>query len=182
MSTDIRQISIAEFTAFVQQPANAPRRFELINGEIVEVPSNPFASVIADLILYAIQHWLISNGKSGYVTGEGGGFIIEGSIFAPDVAYVRELPTSQGYEQIPPVLAVEVISDPRNNTEQTDLRRKLAIYLQAGVVVWVVDHVAQQVEIHRAGQSVDVLGLDDSLSGEDWLPGLTIPVKELFPE
>jgi Uma2 family endonuclease len=175
------QVTIAEFEAFVRLPQNRDKVFELLNGEIVEVPSNAFVSVIAGLILYAIRHWLNTSGRGGHVTGEGGGFIIEGQVFAPDVAYVHELPTSKGYEETPPRLAVEVISDPHSNTEQTDLRRKLVYYLRAGVVVWVVDYVARQVEIHVPGEEVKLVGEVEVLPGGEALPGLELPVKDIFP-
>jgi len=183
MAVNIRQTATYEqFQAFVNLPEHADRRFELIDGEIIEVPSNPFVSVIAGIILYAIRHWLVEGGHKGYVTGEGGGYIISGQVMAPDVAFVRELPTSQGYEPTPPLLAVEVISDPHNNTEQTDLRRKLAYYLRAGVRVWVVDYVARQVEVHAPGDVVHVLAEDGTLDGADILPGFTLAVKDIFPE
>lgn len=38
--------------AFVVRPENSEKRFEYIGGEIVEVPSNPFVSEIAGMILF----------------------------------------------------------------------------------------------------------------------------------
>lgn len=182
MTVNIRPpVTIEQFQAFVALPENTDKRYEWIDGEIIEVPSNPFVSVIAGIILYAIRHWIIEGGYRGYVTGEGGGYIIDGQVVAPDVAYVRDLPTNQGYEATPPLLAVEVISDPYNNTEQTDLRRKLAYYMRAGVVLWVVDYVAQQVEVHEPGAQVRVLNAEDTLDGGDILPGFALPVKDIFP-
>lgn len=176
------QVTFEEFEAFVNLPENSEGRFELIDGEIVEVPSNPFVSVIAGLIAYALHRWLHETKSQGYITGEGGGFIINGQVFAPDAAYVRTLPASKGYEPAPPVLAVEVISDPHNNAEQTDLRRKIAHYMIAGVVVWVVDYVARKVEVHTPNALVQVLGEADKLTGGAALPGFELEVKTIFPD
>lgn len=178
----VQQVTQADFEAFIALPENRERTFEFINGEIVEVPSNPFVSVIAGLILYAIRRWLEQTGRPGYVTGAGGGYIVDGQVFAPDVAYIPTLPSSQGFEPNPPELAVEVISDPHNNVEQTDLRRKLASYRRAGVVVWVVDYVARTVEAHHPQAGVQLVRVDGTLSGGDVLPGFSVPVNDIFPE
>ncbi len=182
MSIEARVLTIAEFQAFANKHERDTRRFELLDGEIIEMPSNAYSSVVANIIAYLIQHWLISTGRKGYVSGEGGGYIVNGQVFAPDVAYMRHLPTNKGYEQTPPLLAVEVISDPQSSAEQTDLRRKLVHYRQANVVVWIVDYVARQVEVHIPDQPVEVYGDAESVPGGDVLPEFTLPVKDIFPE
>ena len=68
-------VTTDEFAAFVQRRENLDKRFELIDGEIVDVPSNPYVSVVAGMILYAIRHWLIAQGRAGYVAGADGGFV-----------------------------------------------------------------------------------------------------------
>ena len=176
-----KQLTLQDFEAFTKLPENSEKRFELINGEIIEVPSNPYVSVVAGLVLFFIRLFLRQNDLPGQVTGEAGGFIIDGHVLAPDVAYVQKLPTNKGYETIPPLLAVEVISDPHNNTEQTDLRRKLIHYMRAGVVVWIVDYVARQVEVHTPEKPVAILQEDDVLTLDDILPGFELPVTDIFP-
>ena len=174
-----QKMSLDAFTEFAQ---NADKMLELIDGEVIEVPSNPFASVIAMRIVTFLSMYLLQNAIEGYITGEGGGFIIDGHVFAPDVAYIDALPTNKGYEEKPPLLAVEVISDPHNNTEQTDLRRKMVHYHRAGVVVWVVDYVAEQVEVHQPDAPVKLLGMDATLDGGDVLRGFELPVRDIFPQ
>lgn len=174
--------NIQEFEAFTKLPENSEKIFELIDGEIFEVPSNPYVSVIANLIGFFIHLFLTQNNLAGHVTGEGGGFIINGHVFAPDVAYVHKLPTNKGYETTPPLLAVEVISNPHSNTEQTDLRRKMTHYMQAGVTVWVVDYIARQVEVHVAGESMALFHEEDTLVIEDILSDFKLAVKDIFPD
>ena len=36
--------------------------------------------------------------------------------------------------------------------------------------------------VHRPGQPVRMLGENDTLDGEDVLPGWTLPVRDLFPD
>lgn len=157
------------------------QRFEWLNGEVIDVPSNPFVSVIAARIIGFLMIYLLQSKRGGYVTGEGGGFMIDGQRFAPDVALVEHLPARVGYESVPPLLAVEVISDPFNNTEQRDLRRKLNHYMRAGVCIWIVDYEAQQVEGHRPDVPVDLYSQDDVIRDEQLLPGFALPVKDIFP-
>ena len=176
------KVTLDEFSRFTQLPENAEKRFELLESEIIEVPSNPFVSVIAARIITLLGMYLMQNDLGGYITGEGGGYIIDGHVFAPDVAYVRDMPMNKGYETTPPMLAVEVLSDPHSNIEQTDLRRKLVHYLRARVVVWIVDYVARQVEIHRPDRNVQVLGENDRLMDEDIFPSLILPVRDVFPK
>lgn len=177
-----RDVTRADFDAWVRQAENRDKRFEYLDGEIIEVPSNPYVSVIAARIITFLSLYLLQQQIAGYVTGEGGGFLVDDQVFAPDVAYVTHLPTRKGYELAPPLLAVEVISDPYNNVEQSDLRRKLAHYRRAGVLVWIVDYAAQQVEVHRADGMVQILSVTDTLTGDAILPGLTLPIADIFPK
>jgi Uncharacterized protein conserved in cyanobacteria len=186
LETEIKQpLTLADFEAFVDLPENSERIFEFISGEIVEVPSNPFVSEIAGLIMFFIRLFLVQNNIAGHLTGEAGGYMVNGERYAPDVAFISyarqpELARS-GYNPNPPELAVEVISDPASVEEQTALRRKLANYLAAGTVVWIVDPSARTVEVYSPGQPVQTVSESGTLSGGDLLPGLRIPVKDIFP-
>jgi len=176
-----KNMTISEFQAFIEQPENTEKRFEFIDGEIIDVPSNPYVSVIAARIVGFLSMFLLQNKAKGHISGADGGFIINGQVFAPDVAYMRHLPTNKGFEQQPPELAVEVISDPTNSTEQTDLRRKLAHYRTAEVTIWVVDYVARKVEVHLPDNTVTIYDDTMKLTAEHILPGFELAVKDIFP-
>ena len=161
------------------------RIFEFIAGEIVEVPSNPFSSLIAARILIVLGIFL--KGKNwGYLTTADGGYMVAGERYAPDVAYIskkRQPELAQkGYNPNPPELAVEVISDEANVREQRELRLKISNYLAVGTMIWVVYPISQMVEVHRPGQPVQVLGVDSTLDGGEILPGFTLAVRDLFED
>jgi Uma2 family endonuclease len=186
MLADIKQtMTVTDFDIWADLPENRARRLEYIGGEIVEVPSNPYVSMIAVRIIGFLLEYLKVN-DLGWVTGEGGGYMVAGERYAPDAAFISRARQPQlarkGYNPNPPDLAVEVISDPDNREEQTALRVKTTNYLAAGVVVWVVDYVMRVVEVHQPGKPVTVLAEDTILEGGDRLPGLMIPVKDIFPE
>jgi Uma2 family endonuclease len=180
MSIDHQVVTIMEFEAFVNLPDHHAGRFELINGEIVAVPSNPFVSIIAMRIAFLIQLFLHQTQLGGYVSGEGGGFVVDGNIFAPDVAYLDKLPVKKGFEPTPPLLAVEVLSEPNNSQEQAELRRKIIHYMRAGVVLWVVDYVNQTIQVMMPDSPVQTLGIHDILQPETVLQGFSLPLTEIF--
>ncbi|MBA2447501.1 MAG: Uma2 family endonuclease, partial [Chloroflexi bacterium] len=47
-------------------------------------------------------------------------------------------------------------------------------------LVFVVNPRRRTVAVHRSGQPVRILGLDDVLDGEDVVPGWTLAVRDLF--
>jgi hypothetical protein len=48
--------------------------------------------------------------------------------------------------------------------------------------VWAVFLEMERVEIHAPGQTVIVLGADDTLDGGAVLPGFKLPLRLIFPE
>ena len=178
--------TVEDFERFIERPENAGRLFEYIGGEIVEVPSNIYASAIAQLVSFFLQLFIREHNIAGYVTGEAGGYMVAGERYAPDVAFIHaskqgEL-TRKGYSPNPPDLAVEIISDVSNSVEQEKLRIKITNYLSVGVLVWVVNPERRLVEVHQVGQPVRLVSEAGRLDGGEVLPGFTLPVKEIFPK
>jgi Uma2 family endonuclease len=174
------------FDAWAERPENADKILELIAGEMVEVPSNPYASKIAMRILHLIALFLDQH-DLGHLTGEAGGYVIAGDRYAPDVAFIRyerapEL-AHTGYHPVAPDLAVEV-DYPSTPQSQRDLRRKIGSYLAAGTLLWIVDPQARVVEVYAPGEptrTVDSTGTLDTLRGVEVLPGFRLAVKAIFP-
>lgn len=171
------------FDLFAELPQNADKLLELIGGEIVEVPSNTFASLISARILGFLFIYLLQN-DIGYVTGEAGGYMVSGERYAPDVAFISKARqpevAKQGYNPNPPDLAVEV-DFPSTYPSQEQLRIKIANYLAAGTVVWVVYPHNQKVEIYVPGKPVKILDINGIIDGEPVLPGFKLAVKDIFP-
>ena len=172
--------TLTEFEAVIALPENADRRFEFIDGEIIEVPSNPFSSEIAIIIAAALLAFVRSK-KLGRVTGEGAGYIVAGRRLSPDVAFVaadrQDQLAREGYNPIAPDLAVEVISP---TDRQPAIRRKLAVYAEAGVVVWLIYPSRRIIEIYAPDQPVEIVTIEDSLNGGDVLPDFSLPVRDIF--
>lgn len=175
-------VSVEEFDRFVALPENADLRFEFVDGEIIEVPSNAFSSELAILIAAALLAFIRPH-KLGRVTGEGAGYIIAGRKLSPDVAFVAAARQDQlareGYNPIAPDLVVEVISP---TDREPAIRRKLAIYAEADVLVWLVRPRRKTVEVYAPDQPVEIMSINDTLDGGEVLPGFKLPVAEIFAE
>ncbi len=176
-------IPVEEFDQFVELPENTDKLFEYIGGKIVEMPSNPYASEISSNLNYLVRSFLKQSTIKGYVTGEAGGYMVSGERYAPDVGFIYKAKgalAKSGYNPNPPDLAVEV-DFPSTDASRDTLRIKIANYLAAGTMVWVVAAEAKHVEIYLPGEPVKVIGFDGALDGGDVLPGFTLAVKDIFP-
>jgi Uma2 family endonuclease len=109
------------------------------------------------------------------------------SVRKPDVSFIRAGRLAndrapEGHCRIPPDLAVEVISP---NDLAYEVEEKVAEYLEAGVpLVWIVNPPMRSVRIRRpktaANGPVAELSGDDTITGEDVLPGFSCKVSEFF--
>jgi Uma2 family endonuclease len=102
----------------------------------------------------------------------------------PDVAYLSHARLSleqyraPGHLAVCPELVIEVISP---NDLADDVDRKIQDWLAAGATaVWSVHPAVQQVFIHRADGSVDVVGPGGVVTAEDILPGFRMSVDDVF--
>jgi Uma2 family endonuclease len=182
MVTGTARMTVEEFDVWVMQPENADKRLEYVGGEIVEVVSNNYSSLVAAKILIKIGIYL-ENNPIGYVTGADGGYQVSGERYMPDVAYISKErqpePCRDAYNVNAPDLVAEVLS-PSDSPD--DLRLKVANFLAAGVVVWVVEPDSKTVEVYTPGQKAYKFSVDDTLDGGDVLPGFSLPVKDIFPD
>lgn len=182
-----KHVTVEEFEQFVEQPENADKLFEYIGGEIIEVPSNLYASLVSSRILGFIFMYLLQH-DIGYVSGEAGGYMVSGERYAPDVGFISKAKgqiAQRGYNPAPPDLAVEV-DFPSTDESRRNLRIKIGNYIAAGTVVWVVDAEQKQVEVYIPGQPVKVFTIKETLDGGgaygvSLLPGFTLAVKDIFP-
>ena len=171
------------------------QRVELVRGRLIvrEVPGmrhGECAMRIGVALSIYLSHDRASRGAAetrGRVLTCDSGFTLArnpDTVRGPDVAYVsRERwagPMPNGYGEFAPDLAVEIRSP---GDRIGALLAKVGDWLDAGAhLVWVVDPKRQQVTVYRADGSQLMLGRDDTLEGDDILPGFTLAITELFAE
>lgn len=163
-------------------------RRELVNGEVVEMaPVGGVHGEITGRFYRRLEDHAARLGRGRVVVGDVG-FVLNlpsdpERVRAPDVAFVstHRLPEGrlpEGFLQGPPDLAVEVLSRTDNPIE---VQQKVRDYLEAGArLVWIVAPQAKTVTVYRADGSARLLREQEQLEGEDVLPGLTIPLEEIF--
>ena len=176
-----KHYTVEEFDQFVDLPINVDKLFEYIGGEVLEVPSNPYSSYLATRLSRHIANF-VEEHQLGFVTGEAGGYIVSGERYAPDVAFIsftkqKEL-AKTGYNPNPPDLAVEVLS-PTDNEKKLSV--KISNYLAAQTSVIVIYPEEREIALHKPGQPVVILGIEDTLTVESVLPNFMVAVKDIFP-
>lgn len=163
-------------------------RYELIEGELIEMaPVGGEHGTIAGEIFHLFRLYDppralgVPTVETGYHPANDRRLLL-----SPDVAFTRKpratFPLPRRFVPFMPDLAVEIQSP---SDSLTQLRRKAAIYLRHGTrLVWLVMPGAQSVEICRLGADGDItsqlITRDGALSGEDLLPGFSLPLRQLF--
>ena len=178
-----RLLTAEEFMHLPDSPDGS--RYELVRGVVVVTPPTqyPHGKYCFRIALLVGSH-VVANGL-GEMTCNDSGVVTEtdpDSVRGPDVAYFSKErmpePPKSGYPDVLPDLVAEVLSP---NDRPGKVQEKVDEYLAAGVrIVWVVDPIDLSVTVHRPAEEKKVLQLGTMITGEDVLPGFSIPVAELF--
>jgi Uma2 family endonuclease len=160
------------------------RKYELVNGRLVEVPTGgrhgkiSSRSVGTDLYRWCTMRETLFDSSTGFRTAQG-------NIRSPDVSVMRteRLPDGKapiGFIDGAPDLAVEIVSP---SEKVGELLTKMAEYFESGTQeVWLLFPERKQVHRYRADMVVEVLNEDDTLEGAPLLPGFSVRVGDLFVE
>src|SRR5262245_57466569 len=174
-----------EFWEWVNRPENQGRRWELQDGEVVEMPSpGELHGVICFLIARLLGNFLFQRGR-GYLCSNDSGLLVRqnpDTVRGPDLMLFDE---SRKLEELSPKFAtgvprlvVEVLSP---SDQMGKVNRRIAQYLRRGVpLVWLVDPDGRFVTVYRPGQELQVVDEGEELTGGDALPDLRMRVDELF--
>jgi Uma2 family endonuclease len=163
-------------------------RRELVNGEVLEMA--PVGGIHGQVTSRACR-WLLDHVErhaAGEVFTGDVGFVLSlpydpERVRAPDLSFLStdRLPGGripEGFLQGAPDLAVEILSPSDNPVE---IQQKVRDYLEGGTrLVWVMAPQAKTATIYRPDGSARLLREHEYLDGEDVLPGLRIPLAELF--
>ena len=179
-------VTADEFWDFVDSIKDETKQFELIYGEIIEMPS---ASPIHNYIVSFLTSLLFTFGRStnlGYGFGDGCTYqLTHNLIFIPDASFVSASKTQKPFPKkflFAPDFAVEIISP--SNT-QREILFKTESYLRYGTkMVWIVYPEDEVVDVWRTmpdgSLNKRTFKKEDTLSGEDVLPNFSLPVSDIF--
>jgi Uma2 family endonuclease len=176
------RMSVAE----LERHGGPEGHWELIDGELVEVPAaRPKHGRIGGAFVVHVGAYAFSQ-NLGYVYLSETGFVIAEdppTLRMPDVSFIRRerLPEErdpEGFFRIPPDLVVEVISP---SDRMADVLTKVSMWLEFGVrLVWLVAPESETVTVFRPDREPRTLSGDESLDGEDVLPGFNLPLRQVF--
>jgi Uma2 family endonuclease len=179
------KLTAEEFLAFVQRPENADRSWELIRGEVIEMPPpNKMHGIVVGQFARLLGNYCYEKGGLYVTTGDAGVLLERNpdTVRGPDVAVYADGKTfdqiEEGYSETFPILVVEVLSP---NDRVSRVIRKINDYLRAGVrVVWLVDCHNREITVHRPGELPLDLDETQELICPDLLPGFALLVKQIF--
>ncbi len=171
---------------FWMMPEVPGTQFELVDGELIEMPT---AGAVHNAIMLLLASMIQSHSRQhrlGRTFGDGLGYILRRNpdvVRIPDVSFVRQenvpesgIPVSFWVGR--PDLAVEIVSP---HDRASAVRAKVRAYIEYGVpLVWICWPATQTISVYAADGSLREKGPDDVLDGEDILPGFTIRVADVF--
>src|SRR5215469_7000192 len=143
-TTAKKLMTAEEFGDWVHQPEQANKWFELVRGEVIELPApmKPHGAVCVNIIRI-LSSFTFEQGK-GYLTSNDSGVILErdpDTVRGPDIAFYEDASTfaelHPKYGEVPPRLAVEVMS---SSDRYTRITEKINDYLNNRVeMVWLIE-------------------------------------------
>jgi Uma2 family endonuclease len=167
----------------IEQLPDDDFRYALIRGELFRMPPPQFRHGRVVMVVGAHLFNFVEEHGLGVITDQSG-FVFErdpDTLLGPDLAFVQRarIPAEENaYPSIVPDLVVEVAS-PSQTGPSIDV--KTAIYLAAGVRrVWVIDPARKTVRVLRADGSETLLHAQDTIDGEEVLPGFQLSVARIF--
>ncbi len=161
-------------------------RYELIQGELIIMAPAGAEHGDTALGLGARIRVFADDNDLGAVFAAETGFLLEqkpDTVRAPDVGFVRKARLPNGkvprsYFPGAPDLAVEVVS-PGDRADEID--DKVKCWLRYGTrLVWLLVPKTRSITVYRSDGTAQVLNVNDTLDGEDVLPGFRFPVNRLF--
>jgi Uma2 family endonuclease len=182
MSVQTGLTTVEELERMIRSEA----RVELVQGEIVTMSPAGFEHGAIALTIAAFLRAFVRQNKLGTVCAAETGFILTrdpDTVRAPDAAFVAaervaRQQRKEGFFDGPPDLAVKVVSPGDTDDE---VEAKILDYLNAGTkLVWIVRPKTRTITVYRSLKNVRVLTTQESLEGDDVLPGFSVLVAEIF--
>ena len=188
METKQRLWDIDEVWELYCDRANDHLRFELLDGELIEMTPPGGEQGELSLNLGSYIRAFVRGHNLGRATVETAYHPADDrqTLLGPDIAFISHdrapYPFPKRFVPVMPNLAVEILS-PSDTIRKA--REKAKLYLTNGTrLVWLVLPDKQSVEVCRLTESGlperEVFGPNDTLSGEGILPGFTLDVRRIF--
>jgi Uma2 family endonuclease len=156
------------------------RRVELIQGEVVDMPSGgPVHERVKSNLTEILVVWL-SQHRFGMLFAETGYRVDDHDSLIPDLSVLSSDRVNGKLQDLlrgAPDLAIEIVS----SETAARLRTKIRLYLKhGGKAVWAVYPDERVIDLHSANGQITKLEQDQVLEDNDALPGFSTPVNAIF--
>lgn len=178
-------LTAEQFFEWANRRENIGKRFELENGEVIEMPSpGELHGYVCWIVIKLLTEYVVRRG-AGYLLTNDVGLIVRrvpDTVRGPDIMLFLENRTlkemSSGYCERVPTLIVEVRSP--SDRDGKIVRRVEQYHIRGIPLVWVVDFEEMLVTAYRPNEFPKVLDETETLTGNGVLPDFECKVAELF--
>ncbi len=177
-------LTAEEFFQWWDKSENAHSRYELEDGEVLNMPpASELHGAICFLVAHILGNFLLPRG--GYVMTNDTSLVVKrrpDTVRGPDVMAFLTRPIFKDLKLAPvdrvPTMVVEVLY-PSDRLGKTT--KRINQYLARGIpLVWVIDPEDRNVLIYTQNQESITLDETDELTGGEILPGFRCKVSEFF--
>ena len=162
--------------------------YEFVDGELVPVtPASAVHAKLVGLVARALINYVLDGELPGEVYVDAAFVLgLRGDperVRAPDVSYVRREkveahPDPERIFRCVPDLAIEI---DLTSGKKPGGQQRIIEYLEAGVpLVWAIDPRSRTAMVYHPDGSARLLRSDESLDGEDVVPGFRLELSGLF--
>jgi Uma2 family endonuclease len=182
MALQKQMLTASDFQDYIALSENRDRLFQLIDkliGRRIPIQDHSVlaASVATHLNVYLWKHPI---GRVAVQTQHHSANDEHDHL--PDVFFVRDLPKSAAVKGVVPFMADLAIEIKSPDDRFKDIRSKARCHLSKGTrLVWLVFPKQRIIEVYTQNDEY-VLGEDETLTGENVLPGFSLPVRELLKD
>lgn len=180
MATRTRPITAEELFAIPDDGC----RYELVRGEIRKMaPAEGFHGKATMRVSVPLGSYVYQNELGEVYAADTGYRLAPDHVLAPDLSFISRgrleaIGEGLGYWPAAPDLVVEVISPSDHLTRVTE---KVRDWLEAGTrMVVVVNSRQRNVTVHLPDQEPTTLSEEDTLDGDNVVPGWQMPVRDIF--
>ena len=155
--------------------------FEYVKGKLIPMAgaSRRHGRISVNILRYLDP--TVYDNNLGELYTSGASFKVGERVLKPDVAFVSTDRLTGDDDKglpIPLDLAIEVVSP--SDIHSRVIGKALA-YLDAGTrCVWIIDPVSKTVTVYKSETDIKTLTREDTLTGDDVVPGFSCPVELLF--
>ncbi len=166
-------------------PESETKRYELIEGELLTVPSPSFEHQDISVHLEVALHEFVRKHQLGKVLHAPLDIVLDDeNVVQPDIIFISKARSHIIHKEAirgAPDLVIEILSP---STGERDRTVKKKLYARAGVTeYWLVDPEQKTIEVLKLGASgferVALYTQDETLTSP-LLPGLRISLREIF--